>query len=288
MTAEVIGLPMESPFDRIRHEDEHGEHWYARELMVLMGYSTWERFAAVVEKAAESLRIVQGDEVVAGVFRKIAKNPTKHGGRPGEDYRLTRFAAYLVAMAGDDTKTQVAEARIYFAVRTREAEVAPIAPQRRIPQTFVAALRELASEVEAREAAESLVQQQQQELTTARPKAAFVDEFVVVPEDTMRIDDLAKAVGARVQTFRDWLVTRRVIYRRCVGRYWSRSKEKMVDEFEYRPASGYESWFTLRTQPEAPRLNNGQLRQTLYANPVGQVKISDLWKRHDPGDPEVA
>ncbi len=62
-----------SPFDALKRTDAEGEHWFARELMVLMGYSTWERFAAVVEKAMESLRIVQGNDVVNANFRKIAK-----------------------------------------------------------------------------------------------------------------------------------------------------------------------------------------------------------------------
>lgn len=66
------------------------------------------------------------------------------------NYRLTRFGACLVAMAGDDTKATVAEARIYFAVKTREAEisqprvVAPFA----LPQTYQDALRTLADTVD--------------------------------------------------------------------------------------------------------------------------------------------
>ncbi|MGW4629300.1 RhuM family protein [Streptomyces rubiginosohelvolus] len=43
--------------------------------------------------------------------------------RAAQDYRLSRFGAYLVAMAGDDTKEPVALARVYFAGRTREAEL---------------------------------------------------------------------------------------------------------------------------------------------------------------------
>ena len=61
------------------------------------------------------------------------------------DFRLTRFGAYLVAMAGDDTKQAVAEARIYFAVRTREAEQQAVRrepTQLEIARSYVAVLEE--------------------------------------------------------------------------------------------------------------------------------------------------
>ena len=148
-----------SPFDHIRHIDADGEHWFARELMALMGYSTWERFAAVVAKAAESLAVVQGDDQAAANFRKIAK-VTGSRGPAAADVRLTRFAAYLTAMAGDDTKEQVAGARVYFAVKTREAEVAPARRElTRLELIDMARESEVAriQEAEARQIAEAKV-----------------------------------------------------------------------------------------------------------------------------------
>jgi DNA-damage-inducible protein D len=45
-------IPHISPFDGIRHEDEHGkEFWSARELYKLLGYSTWQKFQNAIEQA---------------------------------------------------------------------------------------------------------------------------------------------------------------------------------------------------------------------------------------------
>jgi hypothetical protein len=43
-----------SPFDTIKHQDEGGDYWSARELAVLLGYSDWRNFMRVVAKAKEA------------------------------------------------------------------------------------------------------------------------------------------------------------------------------------------------------------------------------------------
>lgn len=125
-----VALPLHStdgsPFDAIKHVDPDGSEWWsARELMPLLEYARWDAFLAIIEKARASLALVEGDEAAASNFLHIKKVSGARG-PAGNDYRLTRFGAYLTAMAGDDTKDAVARARIYFAVKTREAEVAPV------------------------------------------------------------------------------------------------------------------------------------------------------------------
>lgn len=112
----------DSPFDQIKRADERGEYWSARDLMPLMGYSAWRNFEVPLKRAMKSAE-AQGINVennFAG-SRKVSE-----GRGPDQfDYRLTRFACYLVAMNGDPRKPEVAAAQAYFAVRTREAETTP-------------------------------------------------------------------------------------------------------------------------------------------------------------------
>ena len=164
-SGEILPAGQASPFDAIRRVDERGEHWMARELMALMQYSRWEDFAAVTDKARVSLALVQGEAEAASQFGIIRITSGRWAGK-ATDYRLTRFASYLTAMAGDDTKEAVAEARIYFAVRTREAETAPA--RYALPRSFAEAL-----ELAARQARE--IESQTAELAAITPAAEAWD-----------------------------------------------------------------------------------------------------------------
>lgn len=141
------GLPVESsggssPFDKIRHLDAYGrEYWTGREMQPLMQYSQWRDFAGVILKARDSLALVQGEGAAQKNFAEVRKVSGARG-PAGADYELTRFGAYLVAMAGDDTKEAVAQARVYFAVRTREAELGALT-QLEIRRTALARAREM-------------------------------------------------------------------------------------------------------------------------------------------------
>ncbi|MEU0426421.1 RhuM family protein [Streptomyces canus] len=107
-----------------------------------MQYSRWEDFAAVIRKARDSLALVQGGDAADHHFGISRSDGGRWGNQQLDDFELTRFGAYLVAMAGDGTKEPVAQARVYFAVRTREAEVGALT-ELEIRRTALARAREM-------------------------------------------------------------------------------------------------------------------------------------------------
>lgn len=119
----IVPSSGDSPFDRIRQMREDGsEFWSARDLMDVLGYSAWQKFENPLSRAMATARN-QGQDIER-LFTRSVKNPSALGGRPREDFELTRYAAYLTVMNGDPNMPLVAEGQSYFAIRTREAEVA--------------------------------------------------------------------------------------------------------------------------------------------------------------------
>lgn len=112
-----------SLFDSIRHEDEQGEYWVARELRRVMGYTKWQNFEKPIKSAIENMELT-GDDVNDHVTASsnLVKR-TQGGGSAQEDYRLSRYACYMIALCCDGRKIEVASAKKYFAIKTREAEV---------------------------------------------------------------------------------------------------------------------------------------------------------------------
>lgn len=90
--------------------EENGGFWYARQFMGLMGYETFTAFQKAIGRA---IAICTTLEISAA--ENFAQVQREVGGVKCDDYKLTRFACYLVAMNGDPNKPQVSAAQVYFA-----------------------------------------------------------------------------------------------------------------------------------------------------------------------------
>ena len=111
-------------FEDIKHIDENGvEFWYARELMSVLQYSNWQNFGRIVDKAKVSCE--NSDITVLDHFTNVNKMvPIGSGAyRKQVDYKLTRYACYLIAQNGDSRKKVIALAQTYFAIQTRRQEI---------------------------------------------------------------------------------------------------------------------------------------------------------------------
>jgi DNA-damage-inducible protein D len=113
-----------SKFEDIKRIDENGiEYWEARELMSVLGYTRWENFEEVVKKA--QIASINSGQDVDNHFRKSTKIITVgyNTAREFRDWKLDRYACYLIAQNGDSKKAEIALAQTYFAIQSRKQEV---------------------------------------------------------------------------------------------------------------------------------------------------------------------
>lgn len=113
-----------SIFENIKHIDENGnEYWFARELQNVLEYKKWEKFNNVINDAISACNL-SGYEV-ADHFPQVGKmvNIGSKTSRNISDYKLSRYACYLIAQNGDSRKKTIALAQTYFAVQTRKMEI---------------------------------------------------------------------------------------------------------------------------------------------------------------------
>ena len=111
-------------FEDIKHIDENGiEFWYARELQKVLDYKEWRKFENVIQKAIMACKntgIIEAEHFVgADKLSKRANNAEVLI----KDYKLTRYACYLIAQNGDSRKKVIALAQTYFAIQTRKQEI---------------------------------------------------------------------------------------------------------------------------------------------------------------------
>ncbi len=111
-------------FEGASREFYGAECWSARDLRLILGYSSWQSFQRVIDRAKESCRAI-GEDIqnhFADVVRDVELGNAAE--RSVQDIALTRYACYLIAQNGDASKSsEIAFAQTYFAVQTRKQEI---------------------------------------------------------------------------------------------------------------------------------------------------------------------
>ena len=111
-------------FENIKYIDENGvEFWYARELQNVLDYKEWRKFENVINKAKEACKNSNISEFEHFVDADKLSKRANNAEVMIKDYKLTRYACYLIAQNGDSRKKVIALAQTYFAVQTRKQEI---------------------------------------------------------------------------------------------------------------------------------------------------------------------
>jgi len=114
----------ESIFDSIKHIDEFGnEYWEARELQKVLEYGKWENFHKVIK---QSIVVCESSNNNALQHFPEVRKPIRGGNGNIQnvvDYKLSRYACYLIVQNSDSRKKVVALGQTYFAVQTRKMEL---------------------------------------------------------------------------------------------------------------------------------------------------------------------
>lgn len=111
-------------FDQYSNTDENGvEYWLARDIMKPLGYTQWRNFETTIKRAMVSCETAKTP--VQNHFAEVSKMVSLGSGstRKLKDYKLTRYACYLIAQNGDPRKDEIALAQAYFAIKTRTQEL---------------------------------------------------------------------------------------------------------------------------------------------------------------------
>ena len=114
----------EKVFENIKHIDENGnEYWLARELIITLGYKEWRKFNNVIKKAMEACIRSNYYALDHFVFEDKLVSIGSNTIRKIQDYKLSRYACYLIVQNCNPRVKIIALAQTYFAIQTRKQEL---------------------------------------------------------------------------------------------------------------------------------------------------------------------
>lgn len=184
------------------------------------------------------------------------------GGRPSMDHALALDMAKELSMIQRTDKGK--RARLYFIEMEKKATGQLALTDDQIVHQALTILTAKTAELEAKVEADA-------------PKVDYVDRFVGQVSDAVTVDVFASQFGSTGPKVRDLLQEKRLAVRKFLGERWSSTKQCMEKEYEWRPRQGVKSspWFDLRPQHNAPRLHNGQVKQTMYVRQFHAQELAD-------------
>ena len=106
----------------MRKPNDVTEYWFARDIQKILGYSEWRNFQIVIQKAITSC---EGTGIDPQYHFVETNKMVDIGGdtqRKIQEFYLSRYACYLIAMNGDSSKIEIATAQSYFAMQTTRME----------------------------------------------------------------------------------------------------------------------------------------------------------------------
>ncbi|MDP7703239.1 phage antirepressor KilAC domain-containing protein [Mycobacterium sp. TY815] len=220
-----------SPFDAIRRYTPEGrEYWSARDLMPLLGYLVWRDFANAVQRAriACSNSGTDPHRHFAGARKVAASGPA------AEDFHLSRYACYLVALNGDPRKPQIAAAQTYFVIKTRQAETAVGSPALTGPELLAHAVIE----------AQKIIAAKDERIAQLEPSAIAWDRLYELGAD-FEVDDAAKILSRdlNIKIGRDrlyeYMNSIDWIFRGRRGRWKAYQDQVELGRLKHRPGEQY-------------------------------------------------
>ena len=114
----------EKLFEDIKYIDENGdEYWLARELMIVLEYKRWDKFCNVIENSKISCK--KSNYMTENHFSQVGRM-VEIGSKTSRnimDFKLSRYACYLIVQNSDPRKEVVALGQTYFAIQTRKQEL---------------------------------------------------------------------------------------------------------------------------------------------------------------------